>query len=236
MSDTKVVLDDAEYARVRLLLSRAAGLVFDESRRDSMGYSIGERLRATGIATVGAYLDEVCAPGSAERQRLIDEVTIQETHFFRNPPQMRALRAHVLPELIRHASTHGRRLRIWSAGCSTGEEPYTIAMMIRELLPSTAGWDIKETEGKSARGALPAGTVEVENLVGLFDRESGSGVEWTADEFNSAAQSYASQHGHAVPTALSDADVVRVRAAIRELQDAWRSTPSGDTMRVRFEP
>ena len=46
MSDSKVALDDAEYARVRLLLSRAAGLVFDESRRDSMGYSIGERLRA----------------------------------------------------------------------------------------------------------------------------------------------------------------------------------------------
>ncbi len=156
MSSTKVALDDADYARVRLLLSRAAGLVFDESRRDSMGYSIGERLRATGIGTVTQYLDEVCAPGSLERQRLIDEVTIQETHFFRNPPQMRALRAHVLPELIRHASTHGRRLRIWSAGCSTGEEPYTIAMMLRELLPSTAGWDIKIIATDISENALAA--------------------------------------------------------------------------------
>ena len=74
------------------MLSRAAGLVFDESRRDSMSYSIGERIRVTGIASVGEYLDEVCAGGSHERQRLIDEVTIQETHFFRNPPQVRALR------------------------------------------------------------------------------------------------------------------------------------------------
>jgi len=156
VSATKVVLDDAEYARVRLLLARAAGLVFDEARRDSMGYSIGERLRTTGIATVGAYLDEVCAPRSPERQRLIDEVTIQETHFFRNPPQMRALRAHVLPELIRHAASHGRRLRIWSAGCSTGEEPYTIAMMIRELLPSTAGWDIKVIATDISENALDA--------------------------------------------------------------------------------
>jgi chemotaxis protein methyltransferase CheR len=151
MSDTKVSLSDEEYARLRLLLSRSAGLVFDESRRDSMGYSIGERLRATGTATVGEYLDEVCAPGSAERQRLIDEVTIQETHFFRNPPQMRALRAHVLPELVRHAAGNGRRLRIWSAGCSTGEEPYTVAMMLRELLPSTAGWDVTTTSSTTPR-------------------------------------------------------------------------------------
>ena len=156
MTDTRVVLSDSEYARLCLLLSRSAGLVFDETRRDSMGYSISERLRATGIASVGEYLDEVCAGGSFERQRLIDEVTIQETHFFRNPPQMRALREHVLPELVRHAASHGRRLRIWSAGCSTGEEPYTIAMMLRELLPSTAGWDVKVIATDISENALEA--------------------------------------------------------------------------------
>ena len=99
-----------------------------------------------------------------------------------------------------------------------------------------AGWDIKETEGKSARGPLPPGTVEVENLVGLFDRERASLSEWTAEEFNSAAQSYASQHGHPMPAPLTDADVVRVRAALRELQNAWRDIPLGGTMRVQFEP
>jgi chemotaxis protein methyltransferase CheR len=156
MSAARVTLTDAEYARLQLLLSRAAGLVFDESRRESMGYSIGERLRATGIAAVHDYLDEVCASGSVERQRLIDEVTIQETHFFRNPPQMRALRRHVLPELLRMAAANGRRLRIWSAGCSTGEEPYTVAMMLRELLPSTAGWDVKVIATDISENALDA--------------------------------------------------------------------------------
>ncbi|MCY7364274.1 MAG: protein-glutamate O-methyltransferase CheR, partial [Frankiaceae bacterium] len=156
MSDTRAVLDDADFARLRLLLSRAAGLVFDASRRDSLGYSIRERLRATGIASVPDYLDLVSAAGSAERQRLIDEVTIQETHFFRNPPQMRALREHVLPELLRAAAEHGRRLRVWSAGCSTGEEPYTVAMMLRELLPSTGGWDVKVLATDISEGALAA--------------------------------------------------------------------------------
>ena len=161
MSLPRVVLDDADFARLRLLLSRAAGLVFDASRRDSLGYSIGERLRATGSAGVQDYLDLVSAAGSLERQRLIDEVTIQETHFFRNPPQMRALREHVLPELLRHAAEHGRRLRIWSAGCATGEEPYTVAMMLRELLPSAAGWDVKVLATDISEGALAAAAAAV---------------------------------------------------------------------------
>ena len=143
MSTAPLVLSDEDFARFRDLLRSAAGLVFDAARRDSLAYSVSERLRITGIESVAAYLDVVAPPASVERQRLLDEVTIQETHFFRNPPQMRALLVHVLPELIRQAEASGRRLRIWSAGCSTGEEPYTVAMMLRELLPSTDGWDIE---------------------------------------------------------------------------------------------
>ena len=141
MSDSRVVLSDAHFAQLRTLLAELAGLVFDETRRDSMAFSISERLRETHAADVSSYLSLLNQP--TERQALLDEVTIQETHFFRNPPQIRALRAHVLPELLRHAATHGRRLRIWSAGCSTGEEAYSLAMLLRELLGSAQGWDVK---------------------------------------------------------------------------------------------
>jgi hypothetical protein len=100
MTDSKVGLDDGSKRGSACCCPARAGLVFDGRRRDSMGYSIGERLRAHGIGPPSRSTStEACAAGSAERQRLIDEVTIQETHFFRNPPQMRALRAHVLPEL-----------------------------------------------------------------------------------------------------------------------------------------
>ncbi|HWG95089.1 MAG TPA: CheR family methyltransferase, partial [Mycobacteriales bacterium] len=150
-----VRLDDEQFARLRLLLSRLAGLVFDESRRDSLSFSVAERLRATGVPTVGQYLALLEEPGTPERQELLDEVTIQETHFFRNPPQVRALRAHVLPELLR-AAAPDRRLRIWSAGCSTGEEPYTIAMVLRELLPSTDGWDVQVIATDVSERALEA--------------------------------------------------------------------------------
>ncbi len=152
----KVVLDDAQLDRLRALLARAAGLVFEDSRRDSLGYCVAERLRATGDADVTSYLDRVAVPGSAELQPLLDEVTIGETHFFRNPPQVRALREHVLPDLLRHAGVHGRRLRVWSAGCSTGDEPYTVAMILRELLPSSDGWDIKVIGTDISAAALAA--------------------------------------------------------------------------------
>ena len=152
----KVVLTDLELDRLRAVLARAAGLVFEDSRRDSLGYGVAERMRATGDPDVAAYLSRVEAPGSAELQPLVDEVTIQETHFFRNPPQIRALREHVLPELVAWADTRGRRIRIWSAGCSTGEEPYTVAMALRELLPITAGWDVKVIGTDISAGALQA--------------------------------------------------------------------------------
>ena len=151
----KVVLSDAEFERVRGLLARSAGLVFDAARRDSLAYSLAERLREAGARTVADYLDLVDGD-AVELQRLLDEVTIQETHFFRNPPQVRALRAHVLPELLRHAEAHGRRLRVWSAGCSTGEEPYSTAMLLRELLPSTSGWDVKVVATDVSERALAA--------------------------------------------------------------------------------
>ena len=130
-------LSDGEFAQLRTLLASSAGLVFDQSRREALGFCIAERLRATGSADVPAYLLLLDQP--TERQQLLDEVTIQETHFFRNPPQVRALREHVLPELVK-AAAGTRRLRVWSAGCSTGEEVYTIAILLRES-GLFDGWD-----------------------------------------------------------------------------------------------
>ncbi len=154
MTGGRLALNDVHFTHLRTLLAQLAGLVFDESRRESVSFCIAERLRATGAPDVATYLPML--HDAAERQALLDEVTIQETHFFRNPPQIRALRAHVLPELLRHAESHGRRLRIWSAGCSTGEEAYSIAMMLRELMTTTAGWDVRVIATDVSERALEA--------------------------------------------------------------------------------
>ena len=132
----KFSLTDDEFDTLRKVLEKSAGLVHDESRRDSLTFAVAGRMEAIGASSPAMYLAMLSGPGGApERQQLIDVVTIQETHFFRNPPQIRALRQHVLPELIRRSTGLNRPLTIWSAGCSTGEEPYSLAMLVRELLP-----------------------------------------------------------------------------------------------------
>jgi len=153
----RIDLTAEEFLEVRTVLDQTAGLVFDESRRDSLCYSLGERMAACGVGRVADYLALLRTPrGADEMQALLNEVTIQETHFFRNPPQFRALRQHVLPQLVKQAATSTRRLRIWSAGCSTGEEPYSIAMLIRELVPLVDGWDIQVVGTDISTRALDA--------------------------------------------------------------------------------
>jgi chemotaxis protein methyltransferase CheR len=93
-------------------------------------------LRATSISSAQEYYYFLkYDPGrSEEMQRLIDAVTVNETWFFRETKTMRAWRDDVLPGLVRRED----KLRLWSAGCATGEEPYTVAMLLLEAYPATA--------------------------------------------------------------------------------------------------
>ncbi len=127
-------LSDADFEALRDYLSGVAGLVFDESRRPGLATVISERLALSGFGDVASYLLYVRGPeGREERQRLLDDVTIQETHFFRNAPQIAALRDVILPDLMTQAADAGQSFTVWAAGCSTGEEPYTLAMLALEV-------------------------------------------------------------------------------------------------------
>jgi chemotaxis protein methyltransferase CheR len=164
------VLDDGDFATLRDYLRTEAGLEFDESRRAGLTAVVADRLRTTGAGDLRTYLGALSGTaGEAERQRLLDSVTVRETHFFRNPPQMEALRRRVLPELLRRAAGRDRPLTIWSAGCSTGEEPYTLAMMLLELSPMAGsraptrvvGTDVSaDALRAAARGTYTGRTVE----------------------------------------------------------------------------
>ncbi len=182
---SRVVLSDAAFLTLRRVLARTAGLVFDESRRESIAFSVAERLHATGLSSVADYLALVDGRGGdpVERQRLVDAVTIQETHFFRNPPQVRALRQTVLPGLADHAQQAGRALRVWSAGCSTGEEPYSLAMLLREVAPTARAdvlaTDVSERALAAARRAVygrRAVQMATPDQLGRFFVEHGNGT------------------------------------------------------------
>lgn len=86
----------------------------------------------------------VCEDSSeTELQELLNVLTTTETYFFRNDPQLRAFQEEILPAMLRRKQAQGeRRLRFWSAGCSSGEEPYTLSMILREHLPEIERWNI----------------------------------------------------------------------------------------------
>lgn len=151
----KPALTDDAFQRLRQLLVDRAGLVFDDSRRDSLSYAVADRMNAAGASSLEAYLAAVEQPRSIEVQALLDDVTIPETYFLRNAPQFQALRTSVIPELIRRAADSGRRIRVWSAGCSTGEEAYSLAILFRELLPPGA-WDVQVVGTDISTKALAA--------------------------------------------------------------------------------
>jgi chemotaxis protein methyltransferase CheR len=135
-------LSDALFARVRDLIEERCGLDFGDGRRTSLQAALRTRMRQLGMESAERYYEQLCAQAhDAEFRSLINLVTITETCFFRDPAQFRMLRRHIVPALLAERAAAGRRrLRICSAGCSSGEEPYSVAMTLREMgLPITHG-------------------------------------------------------------------------------------------------
>jgi hypothetical protein len=98
------------------------------------------------------------------------------------------------------------------------------------------GWDIAETTGKTARGALPNETLEVEYLVSAFSAERSGAVASPAEEFNELAATFARAKQMPMPRPLSDEELDRVRARFNELATKWRALESGETLRLEFPP
>ena len=157
-----------------------------------VGNRVRRRLRATGIAGFKEYYAFLTSPaGAGEMPQFLDEITTNETYFFRDTQHYRWLGDEFLPELARQAALrkHPRRLRIWSAACSTGEEPYSMAIEILEKRPVLAGWNIKVlgtdisgaalAEARAGRyDARAVRHVEPARRLAFFDEDAAAG-RWT---------------------------------------------------------
>lgn len=134
---------ERDYVFFRDLLRERTGLQFGPKRRDALMRGVIEASRLAGKADLAAYRDSLlpAATNTGTWDDLISQVTIGETYFFRNSAHVEALQKRILPTLI---SKHlkDRLLRIWCAACSTGEEPYTVAMLLYKLLPDISGWNV----------------------------------------------------------------------------------------------
>ena len=126
---------DPELISIRDLIYRAAGIFHPDAKLSLLRERCGRRMKALNIVTLRPYLEQLTAEptGQAELIALLNEITIGETCFFRGQPQLDAFRRVVLGKIVEaRQRAQAGPLRIWSAGCSTGEEPYTISMALQD--------------------------------------------------------------------------------------------------------
>ena len=135
------VLDDAEFEFIRHVVGENAGIVLGPNKRQLVQSRLARRLRELGLRSYHEYCEHIRSSGPEELVGLINALTTNVTAFFRENHHFEALAGYMLPEAMRRNAS-SRRIRIWSAGCSTGEEPYCVAMTAADVLPP-AGWDFK---------------------------------------------------------------------------------------------
>jgi chemotaxis protein methyltransferase CheR len=128
----------AEFRSLRDFIYTKSGIFFSESKQYFLENRLSKRIAELKLRTYGEYLSLLQSSsggqGAAELKQLFVEITTNETSFWRNPPQIEAFQNIVLPDAAKQARERGQsRLRLWSAACSSGEEPYTLAMICQDL-------------------------------------------------------------------------------------------------------
>jgi len=141
------VVSQTNVEQFRTIVTGHLGLQYEDGKLDYLADVMLQRMQSVGRArfeSCSAYLSYLNASskGSAEWRALAEQLTVNETFFFRNSDNFLALAELVLPERIR-AKSQTKQLRILSAGCSSGDEPYSLAIMVREALPDIDEWDVK---------------------------------------------------------------------------------------------
>ena len=139
------VLNDADYELFRKVIYDESGLTFSATNRSILDSRIKELLRKKNMSTPQEYY-ALITKSTEEMKEMLDAVTTNLTRFFRNQPHFDAFINYVIPQIIEYKKSKNsfdKTIKIWSAGCSTGEEPYTLAMIMKEICPM--GWDFQIT-------------------------------------------------------------------------------------------
>lgn len=131
-------LSDELYEQFRDLVQSRCGLAYPERKRADLAHGLRLVLNATRHPDFASLYADALAGGAAW-EAIVAHLTIGETYFFRNQPQFDALRQRIIPDVLQRRASI-RSLRVWSAGCATGEEPYSVAMLLHEMLPRQEPW------------------------------------------------------------------------------------------------
>jgi chemotaxis protein methyltransferase CheR len=162
MDERQTTADASRLNAISRYITERSGIGFDDRKKEQLAQIVKTRCKALGLDRMGAYdaLLRASGPRGGEFNTLMDMLTIQESCFFRHRAQFDALRRFCLPAMMQQKG-YNHRINIWSAGCANGEEAYSIAMLVRDLIPDKPetrvfikGTDISERALESAREGI----------------------------------------------------------------------------------
>jgi len=151
----ELILED--FDKISGLLYRKTGIRFETKKLYFISNRILKRIKVLKVETVGDYIRflQYSDVGGLELQELINLVTINETYFFRDFPQLQVFAENCLTDVVTRKIENGdKSLKIWCAGCSSGEEPYSLGIILKEILHDTKDWDISITASDIDRNIL----------------------------------------------------------------------------------
>ena len=140
--DQRLEFSDRDFNHLRQLVNTHTGISLSEHKRDLVYGRLGKRLRALGLSRFSDYCKLLENNPGEELENFTNAITTNLTSFFREGHHFEYLAQHIVPQLMEQYRRTGR-LRIWSAGCSTGEEPYSLAITLREAIPDIDNRDIR---------------------------------------------------------------------------------------------
>ncbi|MEE4210240.1 MAG: protein-glutamate O-methyltransferase CheR [Parvularcula sp.] len=134
---------DDDFRQISGMLYDDAGIFLPDTKQNLVYSRLARRVRALGLKSFAAYVKHIrTREGRSEREHLVNALTTNLTHFFREPHHFETIRQQVVPEALAKTK-NGGRYRVWSAGCSSGEEPYSLALAFLDAAPELAERDFK---------------------------------------------------------------------------------------------
>jgi len=139
-------LSEKDFNDFKTMIYDASGIYFSDSNATILESRLKDRLRKMDIETPAEYYKYI-KKNEGELKVLLDSVTTNLTRFFRNTAHFQTFENFVIPELVEYKRKSGNRtIKLWSAGCSTGEEPYSLAMVMKDLLPADMSYEITASD------------------------------------------------------------------------------------------
>jgi len=149
-------LSDEKFKQIRYLIYEESGMYFTDNKKYLLENRLSKRMEEVKLTSFDEYyyLLKYSPKKREELSKLFDQVTINETSFFRNMPQLQAFEKEIVPEILKNNNPGSQRLRIWSAGCSNGQEPYALAMILANISATKAFKFVPEIIANDISGAM----------------------------------------------------------------------------------